>query len=277
MKIDCHQHFWNYNPDEYGWISNEMEILKKNYLPEQLLNELSAAGFNGTVAVQARQCVEETQWLLNLAEQNDFIKGIVGWVDLCSPRVEEQLNQFSQHPKLVGVRHVIHDEPDENFILREDFLKGISLLNKFGLTYDILIFPRHLSNTIRLISQFPDQVFILDHIGKPLIKDKILSPWRENIEILAGFKNVYCKLSGIVTEADWKNWKKTDITAYLDVIFSAFGADRLMIGSDWPVCLIAGKYEQIMNVIIDYIQTYSHEDKYKILGETAIKAYKLII
>jgi L-fuconolactonase len=275
MKIDSHQHFWIYNPSEYGWISDEMEILKKDYLPDQLQPDLVSAGFDGSIVVQARQSLEETRWILDLAEQNNFIKGVVGWVDLCSPGVEEQLVQFSGHPKLVGVRHVIHDEPDDNFILREDFLCGISHLKKFGLTYDILIFPQHLPNTIQFVSQFPEQFFVLDHIAKPLIKDKKISPWREGIEKLARFRNVYCKLSGIVTEANVKKWKQEDLIPYLDIVFDAFSPDRLMIGSDWPVCRIAGLYKQIMEVISDYIKTYSDEDKNKILGENAIRVYRL--
>ncbi len=275
MKIDSHQHFWTYNSSEFDWISNEMKILQKNYLPDQLQSELISIGFDGSIVVQARQSLEETKWILNLAEQNNFIKGVVGWVDLCSPGVEEQLVQFSGNPKLVGVRHVIHDEVDDNFILREDFLKGIKCLKKFGLTYDILVFPRHLPNTIQFVSQFPDQVFVLDHIAKPLIKDKKVYPWKEDIEELARHKNVYCKLSGMVTEADVKNWKQEDLIPYLYIIFSAFGPNRLMIGSDWPVCRLAGTYKQVMEVVLDYIETYPEEDKNKILGENALKAYQL--
>jgi L-fuconolactonase len=273
MKIDSHQHFWNYNQNHYGWISDEMEILRKNYLPDQLQTELSSVGFDGSIVVQARQSLEETQWLLDLADQNNFIKGVVGWVDLCSPKVEEQLIQLSRHPELVGVRHVIHDEMDDDFILRKDFLKGIAHLKKYGLTYDILVFPRHLPNTIQFVSQFSEQVFVLDHIAKPLIKDKKISPWKENIEKLAQFKNVYCKLSGMVTEADWKNWKPEDLIPYLDIVFAAFGPNRLMIGSDWPVCRVAGTYKQVMDVIISFIETYTDEDKNKILGGNALKAY----
>ena len=275
MKIDSHQHFWIYNPSEYGWISDDMQILKKDYLPGQLQKELFSVGFDGSIAVQARQTLEETKWILGLAEQNSFIKGVVGWVDLCSPEIEEQLAQFSKHPKLVGVRHVVHDEPDDNFILREDFLNGISHLKKFGLAYEILIFPRHLPNTIQFVSQFPEQLFVLDHIAKPLIKDKKVSPWKEGIEKLAGFKNVYCKLSGMVTEADVKNWKQEDIIPYLDIVFDAFGPDRLMIGSDWPVCRVAGLYQQVMEVVLNYIGTYSEEDKNKILGKNALRVYRL--
>lgn len=275
MKIDSHQHFWSYNPDDYGWISIDMEILQKDYLPDQLKTELSSIGFDGSVAVQARQSLAETQWLLNLAEQHSFIKGVIGWVDLCSPDLEEQLIQFSGNTKLVGIRHVIHDEQDDDFMLRNSFLRGIAYLKKFGLTYDILVFPRHLPNTIQFVSQFPDQVFILDHIAKPSIKDKKISPWKEDIEKLARFRNVYCKLSGMVTEANVKNWNQEELIPYLNIVFDTFGIDRLIIGSDWPVCRLAGSYKQIMQVVLDYIRTFPDQDKKKILGENAIKAYDL--
>ncbi len=275
MKIDSHQHFWSYNPKEYGWISNDMEILQKDYLPDQLKTELSSIGFDGSVAVQARQSLAETQWLLNLAEQHSFIKGVIGWVDLCSPDLEEQLIQFSGNPKLVGIRHVIHDEQDEDFMLRKSFMRGIAYLKKFKLTYDILVFPRHLPNTIEFVRQFPEQVFILDHIAKPSIRDKTISPWKENIEKLAGFRNVYCKLSGIVTEANVKNWNQEELIPYLNIVFDAFGTNRLIIGSDWPVCRLAGSYRQVMQVVPDYIRTFPDQDKKKILGENAIKAYEL--
>jgi L-fuconolactonase len=275
MKIDSHQHFWSYNSNEYGWISDDMEILQKDYLPDQLKTELSSTGFDGSVAVQARQSLAETRWLLNLAEQNSFIKGVIGWVDLCSHDVEEQLIQFSGNPKLVGIRHVIHDEPDDDFMLKKSFLRGIAYLKKFGLTYDILVFPRHLSNTIQFVSQFPEQVFILDHLAKPSIKDKKISHWKEDIEKLARFRNVYCKLSGMVTEANVKNWKQEELIPYLNIVFDTFGTNRLMIGSDWPVCVLAGSYKQIMQVVLDYVLTFPDRDKKKILGENAIKAYDI--
>jgi L-fuconolactonase len=275
MKIDSHQHFWNYNSSEYGWISDDMEILRKDYLPDQLETELSSIGFDGSVAVQARQSLAETQWLLNLAEQHSFIKGVIGWVDLCSPDLEEQISKFAGNQKMVGIRHVIHDEQDENFMLRKSFLRGIATLKKFGLTYDILVFPRHLANAIQFVNQFPEQVFILDHIAKPSIKDKEISPWKEDIEKLAGFRNVYCKLSGMVTEANIKNWQQEELIPYLNIVFDAFGRDRLMIGSDWPVCRLAGSYKQIMEVVLDYIITFPEDDRKKILGGNAIKAYDL--
>lgn len=275
MKIDSHQHFWKYNQREYNWIADEMKILKRDYLPDELLTELTSLGFTGSISVQARQSLEETEWLLSLAQENSFIKGVVGWVDLCSSEVKNQLERFSKYPKLVGVRHVIHDEPDDNFMLRNDFLRGVESLQHYGLTYDILIFPKHLPNAIQLVSRFPQQIFVIDHIAKPLIKDKIIEPWKEQIEAISRYNNVYCKLSGMVTEANIKSWSREDFVSYLDIVFSAFGTNRLMIGSDWPVCKLGGAYSQVMNLVIDYIKTYPDEDIIKILGGNAIKAYNL--
>ncbi len=277
MRIDSHQHFWHFNSREYGWISDDMEILRKDYLPEQLESELSSAGFDGSVTVQARQSLAETKWLLDLAGKYNFIKGVVGWIDLCSPDAEEQLRLFSANPKLVGVRHVIHDEQDDDFMLSNSFLRGLACLQRYGLAYDILVFPRHLSNTIQLVSQFPGQVFILDHIAKPFIRDGVISPWKEDIERLAGLRNVWCKLSGMVTEANVKSWRQDDLMPYLDVVFNVFGTDRLLAGSDWPVCRLAGSYKQVMQVVMDYTRTIPDEERNKILGENAMKAYGLLL
>jgi len=275
MKIDSHQHFWVFNEKEYGWMDNTMQSIRINQLPPHLNKELQKIGFDGSIAVQARQSIEETEWLLWLSDQFDYIKGVVGWVDLQSPKVDEQLDKYSKHAKLVGVRHVIHDEPNDDFMLGKNFLNGIRLLEKYKLAYDILIFPKHLPNTLKFVEQFPNQTFILDHIAKPLIKDKIISPWKEDMEQLAKFPNVYCKVSGMVTEANWNEWTKNDFKPYLDVVFDAFGADRVMIGSDWPVCKVAAEYKQVMDIVLEYIQPFSIQDKNKIIGENAIKAYHL--
>ena len=203
----------------------------------------------------------------------DFIKGIVGWVDLCSPEIEKQLIEFSRHPKLVGVRHVIHDEPDDNFMTRTEFQYGISLLEKYNLTYDLLIFPKHLPLANELAQKFPNQKFVLDHIAKPNIKDQLKSPWNNDILALAKNSKVYCKLSGMITEADWHNWQPSDFKFYLDVVFEAFGEDRLMIGSDWPVCMVAGSFQKIISLILDYISLFNKEVHDKILGENCQKFY----
>ena len=276
MKIDSHQHYWHFNTADYGWMGENMSVIKRDFLPEDLLPELTSIGFDGSVAVQARQTLEETNWLLQLADENPHIKGVVGWIDLRSDNTEKQLAEFAKHPKAVGVRHVIHDEEDVNFILRPEFVRGVKLLENFGLTYDILIFPKHLQNTIQFVQQFsPEQTFVVDHIAKPLIKDGIISPWKEDIVELAKFPNVYCKVSGMVTEADWQNWTPENIRPYLDVIFEAFGTERVMIGSDWPVCLVAGKYNEVMQVVTDYISKFSRTDQEKIMGGNAVKAYKI--
>lgn len=253
MKIDSHQHFWQFNKDDYGWISDDMQNIKRDFLPDDLLPCLKAVGFDGSIVVQARQTLDETRWLLQLAAENPFIKGVVGWVDLQSENVENQLSEFCNHKKVVGVRHVIHDEPDVDFMLRPDFIRGVKMLEKFGLTYDILIFPVHLKNTIEFVGKFSsNQTFVVDHIAKPLVKNGVIYPWKTDLEELAKYENVYCKVSGIVTEADWQNWTPNEIYPYLDVVFGAFGTNRILIGSDWPVCLIAGDYSKVMSVVMDY-------------------------
>src|ERR1041385_4925053 len=248
MRIDSHQHFWRYDPAQYPWIAEEMAVLRRDYLPEHLQPLLNAAGFDGSIAVQARQSVEETEWLLALAEQHSFILGVVGWVDLRSPDLAQQLKRFASHPKLVGVRHVIQDEPDDQVMLGRDFRRGIAQLHEFDLCYDLLIFPRQLPAAIALVADFPEQPFVLDHLGKPPIRDRQITPWREQLGELGRYPNVFCKLSGMVTEADWMNWQEEHFRPYLDVVIECFGPGRLMIGSDWPVCTVAGEYERVMGI-----------------------------
>jgi len=274
MKIDAHQHFWSYDPDEYGWIDDRMEVLRRNYLPEDLQPELTASGFTGSVAVQARQTPGETRWLLNLAEQNDFLNGVVGWTDLCRKEVLlPQLDEFCKSGKFRGVRHIVQDEPDDRFMLRDDFLQGISFLKDYGLTYDLLLFPKHLPVAVEVVSIFPDQPFVLDHISKPLIRERIFEPWKKELFRLAAHANVFCKLSGMVTEADWKNRKPEDFFPYLDIVFEAFGPERLMTGSDWPVCLLAGNYSYVTGVVEKYISGMSAEIRQKVLGENCSSFY----
>jgi L-fuconolactonase len=275
MKIDAHQHFWRYNNNEYSWIDDSMHVLKRDFLPEDLEQELHQAGFSGSIAVQARQNLEETSWLLSLADQNEFIKGVIGWVDLRSNNIEDQLQEFCQHPKLVGVRHVVQDEPDDNFIVRDDFLRGISLLKKYKLVYDILIFPKHLPVSVELVKMFPDQTFVLDHIAKPNIKSKNIIPWKDDITKLAAHSNVFCKLSGMVTEADWKQWKRDDFYPYLDTVFAAFSSDRLLIGSDWPVCTVAGSYKSVMAIVPDYVENIDNKESDRIFGRNAQLVYSI--
>jgi L-fuconolactonase len=275
MRLDSHQHFWHYSPAEYLWMSDQMAILKHDFLPKDLQPLLQSIHFDGCIAVQARQSLEETRWLLELAEQHEFIQGVVGWVDLCSEKLPEQLQRFAKHPKLVGVRHVVHDEPDDEFMLRPEFRRGISQLRDFDLTYDLLLFPKHLIAAVQLVREFPEQPFVLDHIAKPMIAERLVSPWQENLQQLAKFPNVSCKLSGMVTEARWKQWQPDDFHPYLDIVFEAFGFGRLMIGSDWPVCTVSGDYGPTMQLVIAYAQQFPIEVRAGILGENCARFYRI--
>lgn len=277
MKIDAHQHFWHYSPEEYGWIDESMQPLKRDYLPVDLESVISANGISGTVAVQARQTIRETEWLLSLAKTSPFIKGVVGWVDLCSSALDDQLGRFSEESSLVGVRHVVQDEADDRFMLRDTFIKGIETLGRYNLAYDILVIPKQLPAAIELVSRFPGQRFILDHIAKPPIRDQKTEPWAERIGELASFSNVTCKVSGMVTEADWTGWKPEHFTPYLDVIFKHFGAERTLFGSDWPVCTLAGSYTDVQNIVMSYLNDTgcTLEDIDKVLGGNALKIYNL--
>ncbi len=274
MKIDSHQHYWQFNTADYGWMGENMSVIKRDFLPTDLLPELKSIDFDGSVAVQARQSLEETSWLLQLADEHPHIKGVVGWLDLQSDQAEEQIVAFAKHPKAVGVRHVIHDEEDVDFMLRPEFIRGVQLLEKYNLAYDILIFPTHLTNAIQFVKQFSEkQIFVVDHIAKPLIKDGIISPWKEDIVALAKLPNVYCKVSGMVTEADWNTWKPENIRPYLDIVMDAFSPERILIGSDWPLCLVAGKYIEVMQVVIDYISFFTEKEQALMLGGNAVRAY----
>jgi L-fuconolactonase len=274
MKIDAHQHFWRYDAEQYPWIPKGSP-LHRDWLPADLALLLTKTGLEGCIAVQARQTVEESRWLLTLADGASIIKGVVGWVDLQSETVERELAELSRHPKFVGVRHVVQDEPDEGFMLRPNFLRGIGKLKAFDLTYDILIFPKQLSAAIELVKHFPEQSFVLDHIAKPLIKDRVLSPWREQIRELAKAPNVVCKVSGMVTEADHVKWNPDDFKPYLDVVFAAFGEDRLMYGSDWPVCLLAGSHEQVLGLVDDYTRQLTAAARDNFFGGNADRFYRL--
>ena len=274
MIIDSHHHFWKFNPSEYGWIDEPMKILQRDFLPQDLKPVLKQEGFDGCIAVQARQSLDETHWLIHLANENSWIKGVVGWVDLCSPDIEKQLAELSQNKKLVGVRHVIHDEADDLFMLRDEFRNGIRCLGKHGLTYDLLLFPKHLKIAAGLVAEFPNQPFVIDHISKPLIRKGILDPWKTDIQSIARFPNVWCKLSGMVTEADPNNWNQQTFIPYLDIVFSAFGPDRLMIGSDWPVCQLGGSYSEITGIVRTYLEKYDDSIKSGIMGENCLIFYK---
>jgi L-fuconolactonase len=273
MRIDSHQHFWHYSPTEHTWMSDSMSAIRRDFLPEDLQPLLASLNFDGCIAVQARQSLEETRWLLDLADRFSFIKGVVGWLDLCSPELPYQLEQFARHPKLLGVRHVVQDEPDDEFVLRPEFRRGIAQLREFDLIYDLLLFPKHLPAAVRLVEEFPDQPFVLDHIAKPSIAQGLISPWREHLQWLAQFPNVSCKLSGMVTEAKWQQWQPEDYRPYLDTVSEAFGSNRLMIGSDWPVCLLSSDYASTMQLVIEYIQQFPEEAQASILGGNCARFY----
>ena len=275
MHIDAHQHYWTYNAEEYGWIDGTMAALRRDFLPEDLSPELTRNGFDGTVVVQVRQTLEETRWLLELADRTPTIVGVVGWVDLCSSEYRSQLEVFSRHPKLVGIRHIVQSEPDDRFLLREDFSRGIRLLEEFDLAYDVLIYTRHLPVAAEFVERFPRQRFVLDHLAKPPIQAREIDAWAEGIGRLAAFPNVFCKLSGLVTEADWVGWKPEDIHPYLDVAFEAFGSSRLMIGSDWPVCLVASQYGRALDVVKNYLQRFPSDVREAVLGRNAQRFWRL--
>ena len=274
-RIDSHQHFWHYNPAEHTWMTDAMPGLKKDFLPTDLQPLLNQIGFDGCIAVQARQTIEETNWLLNLADENDFIKGVVGWVDLRSPNIDEELAGYVKREKLVGVRHVVHDEADDNFMLQPAFQKGIAILKEFNLNYDLLLFPKHIPVALQLVEKFPEQPFVVDHIAKPFISKKEFSPWKEDLKELAKHPNVFCKLSGMVTEAKWRDWRESDFREYLDIVTGSFGTSRIMIGSDWPVCTLSGKYSATMNIVINYAGQFSKEICDDILGGNCINFYKI--
>jgi L-fuconolactonase len=274
QRIDSHQHFWNYDRAQYPWIQPHWPI-RRSFLPPDLKPWLDQLGFSGCVAVQARQTIEETRWLLELSAQHPFIAGVVGWVDLRSDKLAAQLESFASEPKLAGVRHVVQDEPDDSFMLREDFLRGIAQLKQYDLTYDLLIFPRQLLAAIELVRKFPDQPFVLDHIAKPSIKDQTLEPWRSQIRELAKTQNVFCKISGMVTEAKWNNWKPDNFKPYLDTVWESFGEDRLMIGSDWPVCLLSSDYSRTMRLAVDFLDQFGPATRAKVLGANATRFYGL--
>jgi len=275
MNIDAHQHFWIYNQQEYEWIDDSMGVIRRNFLPEDLKPELQYNDVQGSVAVQTRQTLHETRWLLELAERSPTVLGVVGWVDLCSRDARSQLEEFAKYPKLVGVRHIVQSEPDERFLLREDFLRGISLLKEFDLAYDILIYTKHLPVVAEFVERFPKHRFVLDHLAKPLIKTGEIEAWALGIRQLAAFPNVWCKLSGLVTEAHWQRWKQEDIRPYLNVAFAAFGTERLMIGSDWPVCLVAGSYRRTVDVVKNYLQDFPAHVRDAVLGENARRFWRL--
>ncbi len=275
MIVDAHQHFWRYDAREYGWIDDELAAIRRDFLPEDLSRELRQAGVDAVVSVQARQTLVETNWLLDLAERNDFIAGVVGWVPLTSPTVAETLARLAGHARLCGVRHVLQGEADPDFAARRDFNEGMAALRGLGLAYDILIYERQLPAATALVDRHPDQVFVVDHVAKPRIRDGIVSPWRERMRELGRRPNVFCKLSGMVTEADPRAWTRALLEPYAHAALEAFGPSRVMFGSDWPVCLTACSYSQWLATVLELCGGLSAAERERVLGGTARRAYGL--
>lgn len=275
LKIDAHQHFWNYDSIRGSWITDEMSVIRKDFLPGRLRPILSENGFDGCVAIQVDQSENENHFLLELANKNDFISGVVGWIDLGSENIKDRLAYYQQFKKLKGFRHILQGETDRATMLKPEFTRGIRALKQFNYTYDILIFPDQLPYTIKFVELFPDQKFVIDHLAKPYIKDQKIAGWKEDIERVARSKNVYCKISGMVTEARWQSWKQEDFMPYIDVVVNAFGTDRIMFGSDWPVCLVAARYDEVVNIMKDYFSRFTPHELDKIFGQNAIEFYNL--
>lgn len=275
MRIDAHQHFWLYNPVKDAWITPEMEVIQRNFLPNDISGTMKSQGFDGVVAVQADQSHQETEFLVELSQAYALIKAVVGWVDLRSEQVEEHLEKFSTHTVIKGFRHIVEGEEDPDFLNKDEFLRGIKALTKFNYTYDLLIRPRHYQSTLKCVEANPEQAFVLDHIAKPAIKSREFSDWAKFIEELAEYENVYCKISGLGTEADWKHWELDHFTEYLDHVISCFGKNRLMFGSDWPVCLLAGSYEDTLNIVNHRLANFNADDLKGFWGGNAVRFYGL--
>jgi L-fuconolactonase len=277
MIIDSHQHFWKLDlPFEYGWLHEpQHEPICRDFLPTDLKTHLQATGVTKTVFVQTQHNVEENRWVLEMTKDHDFIAGVVGWVDLASESCEEQLSEFLGNPKFVGIRHVTQAEPDDNFIIRPDIMRGLKVLQKHQVPFDLLFFIQHLKHAATLATALPDLPMVIDHLSKPKIKDQNINDWSLDLRRAAAFPNIYCKLSGMVTEADWKNWKPADLKPYVDIALEAFGAERCMFGSDWPVCELAGSYETVFSTLQELTQTLSTSEQNLIFGETAQRFYRL--
>ena len=275
MIIDSHQHFWNYEPEKHSWIDDEMSVIRRDFLSDDLQKVFDENGVDACVAVQADQTTEETDFLISLAENNNFIKGVVGWVDLRSESIEEDLLKYKKYDVVKGFRHVVQEEQDHNFMLRPEFLNGIELLGKYDLCYDILIFPHQLGAALELVNKFPNQKFVIDHIAKPYIKDGFFEGWAVMMREIAKNQKVYCKISGMITEADYKTWTPELVHPYMKLVLESFGAGRVMYGSDWPVCLVAGNYSTVKALVTDFISDLSQEQQDAIMGGNAAKFYNL--
>jgi L-fuconolactonase len=275
LKIDAHQHFWYFDPIKDSWMTNEMSVIKKDFIPQDLQPVLGENGFDGCVLVQVDQSENENDFLLELAVKNDFIKGVIGWVDLQAEKLNERLAYYQQFKKLKGFRHILQGEKDRAYMLKPEFIRGISVLTQFNYTYDILIFPDQLQYTEKFVESFPEQKFVIDHLAKPYIKDKKIDGWKGDIQQLAQYENVFCKISGMVTEASWQSWEENDFMPYIDVVVNTFGTDRVMFGSDWPVCLLAATYNEVVHIVKNYFSSFTENEQDKVFGQNAIKFYNL--
>jgi L-fuconolactonase len=276
QRIDAHQHFWKFDPVRDNWINSDMAVIAHDFLPDDLLPLLQRNNIDGTVLVQTCHMDEDNRFMLGLADEHSFIKGVVGWVNLQSIRVEDKLKYYHErYPKMKGFRHVLQADPDDQLMLRHSFKNGISLLNKYNFTYDILIYPKHLKYAAQLVAEFPDQKFVVDHLAKPHIKTKEIDSWKRDMEALSKHLNVYCKVSGMLTEADWYSWRTEDFTPYLDTVFNAFSINRVMYGSDWPVCKLAGGYNRALEILQIYTSRFSEKEQALFYGGNAIEFYNL--
>lgn len=275
MRIDSHQHYWFYHPVKDAWITDEMNVIKRDFSPDDVWPLMQKNNIDGCIAVQADQSENETQYLLSLAEQHPFIKAVVGWVDFRSPDIAERLEYFSRFKLLKGFRHIVQAEKEDDFLLRADFCNGIQYLSRYHYTYDVLVYPRHLKYALQFVERFPEQKFVIDHFAKPVIKNKVMQPWLSDLSKFAAYPNVYCKMAGLVTEADWMNWKKEDFVPYFEAVLNIFSADRIIFGTDWPVCLTGQSYNQVCELTQYLVDGLSAADQSKIWGGNAVAFYNL--
>jgi len=276
MKIDAHQHFWELSRFHYTWLdAPDLSPIRRDFLPDDLAPHLKACGIDRSIIVQTRHELQENRWTLSLCEANPFLAGIVGWVDLASRQCEEQLLEFKDHPKFLGIRHVTQDEPDDDFIVRPDVLRGLKVLEKHRVAFDLLFFVKHLKHAVTVARACPDLPLVIDHLAKPRIREQGFEDWETNFRAAAKCENVYCKLSGLVTEADWKKWKPSDLKPYIDIALDAFGPQRLMYGSDWPVCKLAAEYEQVYQALSENLSALSEGERQDIFGKTAVRFYRI--
>jgi L-fuconolactonase len=276
ITIDAHQHYWELGRFDYSWLDTpELSKIRRSFLPNDLQPLIAETSIQKTIFVQTQHNVEENRWALGLCEQHDFIAGVVGWVDLAAENCEDQLLEFKSHPKFVGIRHVTQDEPDDEFIIRPEIIRGLKVLEKHNVPFDLLFYVKHLKHAATLGQQFPNLPMVIDHLAKPEIKAGNIENWIKNFKAAAACENIYCKLSGMITEADWEHWSANDLKPYVQTALELFGPDRLMFGSDWPVCELAGSYNQVHAALIEAIGPISDDEREKIFGSTAASFYGL--